>query len=297
MMPMHEGTSVQDLDVDEMVAVSRFNPATNRREVIWLSETQDPAPPTKTALAGTGTANPDPSVATQVQSTSRYGGTAADTAVDGAAHPGADASSGIQQGQASPQDNRTTANTAADRNGAANRDGLQIPSGISALFSKPPLLASEDRDQYYELVAFIANEVGPTTGFEWFWIKDYVDLTFEIVRWRRARVEIIDAARERVAEELVRTLNEGIRPDMPDFEIYREAWHFKRGAKLRLLEQPQLVGLDDDSIDARAIELCCADLVRIDAMLVLAERRRQRRAGGYRTIIAWHWPISCADFR
>jgi hypothetical protein len=63
-----------------------------------------------------------------------------------------------------------------------------IPAEIRALWGEPPLLATENLDQYYALVIELVREVGPTDCIEWLWVKDIADLTWDVLRYRRMKV-------------------------------------------------------------------------------------------------------------
>jgi len=360
MMPVNRATSGLDPDegemVDELVSMTWFNPATNRRET-WQFETEDRATIANTAVTGKGAAYRDASGDIQEeQSTSQNGGATADTALDRncaanpgvhsrvnadfgkedevvavyspdpstnrlvgrgaadpdasddiqegqspsqnggaaavdrncAANPGAQSRVGTRQGQSTPQDGRTSVETAVDGHGAASPSGLRIPHGISALFSKPPLLASEDRDQCDLVMKLIVDEVRPTSLIEWFLIKDYVDLTFEIMRLRRAKVGKIDAARREAVREILKTLD-GPRSLVDMSSHLVDDWYHKPGAKAELIEKLQLFGINEDTITASAIALCCSDVECLDRMLVSAERRRNgalQEIGHYREVLA-----------
>ena len=62
----------------------------------------------------------------------------------------------------------------------------KIPEQIRFLFGKPPLILGEDRKASDELVRQMALVVQPKDLVAWMLLKDYADLTFEILRWRRA---------------------------------------------------------------------------------------------------------------
>jgi len=54
----------------------------------------------------------------------------------------------------------------------------------------------------------IVYAVGPICPFEWILVKNYVDLTIEIERWRGAIAGIIDAARKRAILDILADLND-----------------------------------------------------------------------------------------
>jgi hypothetical protein len=63
------------------------------------------------------------------------------------------------------------------------------PKSLSRLspFGPPPPLEGEDSMAYDELLARVSGDLKPNDFVEEIWIRDVVDLTWEIFRWRRLR--------------------------------------------------------------------------------------------------------------
>jgi hypothetical protein len=70
-----------------------------------------------------------------------------------------------------------------------------VPAHIAELLGKAPLLKSEDPKQYQALLSEIARTVKPADVMEWLWVKDIVDLTWDILRYRRLKTSWIEAKR------------------------------------------------------------------------------------------------------
>jgi hypothetical protein len=58
-------------------------------------------------------------------------------------------------------------------------------------FGPPPLVAGDDPDAYRELLKRVTQTVQPADMFEQIWIRDVVDLTWEVLRWRRAKAKLV----------------------------------------------------------------------------------------------------------
>jgi hypothetical protein len=56
---------------------------------------------------------------------------------------------------------------------------------LTALFGEPPVLAGENKRGYDDLLARVTKCVKPKDILEKIWVRDVVDLTWEIFRWRR----------------------------------------------------------------------------------------------------------------
>ena len=71
-----------------------------------------------------------------------------------------------------------------------------MPPDIEVLFGDPPLLSTEDPRLYRELLDRFVGSVEPRNVIEWLWVKDIVDLSWEIARLRRYRALLIERERE-----------------------------------------------------------------------------------------------------
>jgi hypothetical protein len=71
-----------------------------------------------------------------------------------------------------------------------------VPPDIEALFGVPPLLSTEDPRLYWEMLDRFAESVAPRNTIEWLWVKDIVDLSWEIARLRRYRALLIERKRD-----------------------------------------------------------------------------------------------------
>ena len=56
-----------------------------------------------------------------------------------------------------------------------------------------PLLEGEDASAYAELLAQVSSAVKPTDIIEDIWVRDVVDLTWEILRWRRLKANLLSS--------------------------------------------------------------------------------------------------------
>jgi hypothetical protein len=62
-----------------------------------------------------------------------------------------------------------------------------IPAHVVELLGPAPLLKGENLKQYQALLSEIARTVKPAEIMEWLWVKDIVDLTWDIRRYRRLK--------------------------------------------------------------------------------------------------------------
>jgi hypothetical protein len=60
-----------------------------------------------------------------------------------------------------------------------------------AFFGEPPLAAGEDADSYHELLRMVTERIKPEDVLETILVRDYVDLQWELQRWRRINTNLI----------------------------------------------------------------------------------------------------------
>jgi len=58
-----------------------------------------------------------------------------------------------------------------------------------------PIVEGEQAARYHGLLASLVADVNPVDMLEWIWIRDIVDLQWEVLRYRRAKAETITSAK------------------------------------------------------------------------------------------------------
>ena len=97
---------------------------------------------------------------------------------------------------------------------AAVKSLRSIPADIQALFGDPPLLSTEDPARYRDMLDRFAESIAPRNIIEWLWVKDIVDLSWEIPRLRRYRALLIERARESKNAEIEYAREHADDPDL-----------------------------------------------------------------------------------
>jgi hypothetical protein len=72
---------------------------------------------------------------------------------------------------------------------------LAVPNNIRKIWGEPPLLRNEDPGIYEKLARQISQTVAPIDVIEWLWVKDILDLSWEIRRLRRFKTTLIELRR------------------------------------------------------------------------------------------------------
>jgi len=78
----------------------------------------------------------------------------------------------------------------------SKRNDFLIPKDIAALFGHAPTLKTEDEEIYWNCMERVVKCVEPQDIIEWLWLKDVVDLSWEILRLRRLKIDLVEIDRE-----------------------------------------------------------------------------------------------------
>jgi hypothetical protein len=78
----------------------------------------------------------------------------------------------------------------------SKRNDFLIPKDIAALFGHAPTLKTEDDEIYWNGMERFVQCVEPQDVIEWLWVKDVVDLSWEILRLRQLKIELVEIDRE-----------------------------------------------------------------------------------------------------
>jgi hypothetical protein len=87
---------------------------------------------------------------------------------------------------------------------------LPVPAELRA-FSEPFLLPGESLRDFEFVRVMLIDEIRPETFIEWLWALDLVELSWEILRYRRLKNKILDSQRTMAIEAVhARVEGEGL---------------------------------------------------------------------------------------
>jgi hypothetical protein len=145
----------------------------------------------------------------------------------------------------------------------------KIASKASKLFGPPQLIDGEDCRAYEELLERVWLSLEPANIFEEIWVRDFVDLTWEVLRWRRLKSSLMAAS---AFKGLVKVLEpfsfEGNHDLVEDWAAR------KPNAIAQVNRMLETAGLTGDAVMAQTL---CENLEAIrtmETMIAMAERRR-----------------------
>jgi len=147
---------------------------------------------------------------------------------------------------------------------------------------------------YEELRARVRRDLKPSDVIEQFWVREVVDLMFEILRWRRLRTTYLEAAisrkRDRALDVLVEAELNRLAPDLFSKEegLGIVNWDLKRelderrekfkqdpavARQLRKIRESAEPDLDMEVLTAQVFVRKLKQIESIDQLTTIAERR------------------------
>ena len=145
----------------------------------------------------------------------------------------------------------------------------------------PRLTITESSDELAALCQQVDDEIEPTGFIERMYAGDIIALAWDILRLRRAKTGIINAAflaaLQGILEQLLpRDNDEGINDHERAAEDLAREWFENGKAETQVAALLRRFGLDESNIEAEAFRLHAEDLERIDRMLTALEFRRDK---------------------
>jgi hypothetical protein len=133
---------------------------------------------------------------------------------------------------------------------------------------EPTLLLGEDARGYDELLAEVSRALVPHDVVEDMWIRDVVDLAWDVLRLRRIKANLL-RVRARAA------LYEVIEPLAKDAFALARGWFAREATAVSWVERAlQSAGLSMDTVMAATLRHELEEIERIEAMIANAENRR-----------------------
>jgi hypothetical protein len=145
---------------------------------------------------------------------------------------------------------------------------------------QPCLLPGEDRREYEILRQMMIDDIQPRTNIEWLWTVDLVELSWEILRYRRLKNRILEAYRVAAIEAFLRRLDGEEMPaeamPMVQMQTRRTAneWRDDREAAIEIEARLHRSGFDDIDINAEMFAQAREPFAMFDQLMQSAQSRR-----------------------
>ena len=157
---------------------------------------------------------------------------------------------------------------------------LTVPAELIP-FSEPSfLLPGESRQDFEAIRQMMVDDIRPETNIEWLWTLDLVELSWEILRYRRLKKRILDAHRVAAIEAILQRLDgEGMPAEampMVRTRARRAAaeWRDDREAASEIESRLDRSGFDAIDINAEVFVQARELFDMFDQLMIAAQRRR-----------------------
>jgi hypothetical protein len=148
-------------------------------------------------------------------------------------------------------------------------------------FSEPSfLLPGESLHDYEAIRQMMVDDIQPKTNIEWLWTLDLVELSWEILRYRRLKNRILGAHRIAAIEAILQRLDgEGMPAEampMVRTQARRTAaeWRGDRKAAIEIEARLDRCGFDAIDINAEVFIQARELFDMFDQLMIAAQRRR-----------------------
>jgi hypothetical protein len=162
----------------------------------------------------------------------------------------------------------------------ASDNALTIPIELSA-FSEPSfLLPGENRLEFEVIRDMLIDEVRPETHIEWLWTLDLVDLSWEILRYRGLKQQILHEHRQAAIKAMLQRLD-GAGIPAADFATLAtqsgrsaEQWRDDPEAAAEIEARLRRHGFNETSVNAELFCQVRSVFATFDALIHAAQNRR-----------------------
>jgi hypothetical protein len=157
---------------------------------------------------------------------------------------------------------------------------LSLPAELKA-FSEPcDLLPGESRADFEAIRQMMVDDVQPETNIEWLWTLDLVELSWEILRYRRLKQRVLAQHRHSAIKAILRRLDgEGMPGEQfqyLEFQIGRVAaeWRDDANAAVEIEARLGQHGFDDTVLNGEVFYQARGLFAMFDGLMHAAQKRR-----------------------
>ena len=158
--------------------------------------------------------------------------------------------------------------------------GLSVPAEFKTLEEPSCLLPGESRREFELIRQMIIEEIGPQTNIEWLWTLDLIELSWEILRYRRLKEKTLQVYRGNAIASLLQRLDGAGMPAhsriMVQVHCERAAteWYEDREAASEIEARLEKNGFDSSAINAEVFAQAQQAFGLFDQLMQSAQHRR-----------------------
>ena len=157
---------------------------------------------------------------------------------------------------------------------------VKPPRDLAALLDDLPLIGEEKAEDYNNLLTAVVLGAKPADAIDWLYVKDIVDLTWDIRRERVIKIAIIKEAHREVVLELLKATRE--EPDSLKAHVYRifeaeidaERWSTNTESKKHVNAILTERGYPPSAVLAKAYEKAAAQVDVVERRIASYEMRK-----------------------
>jgi hypothetical protein len=147
------------------------------------------------------------------------------------------------------------------------RQDLTVENASSLALPPPTLASGEDAAAYDQLAARIMAAVAPENVIEEIWVRDVVDLVWDVVRLRRLKAGLFTVGASDGMTQILRGIGE--------LSLKAKDWAARKPAAVAAVNsQLSAAGLDMNDVTTSTFAARIDQFERIERMLAAAEVRR-----------------------
>jgi hypothetical protein len=156
---------------------------------------------------------------------------------------------------------------------------LSLPAKFKT-FEEPSLLPGESRREFEQVRQMIIADIGPRSNIEWLWTLDLIELSWEILRYRRLKEKTLQIHRgNAIASLLQRVDGAGMPPQTRNMvrahcDRAGSEWSEDRDAASEIEERLARNGFDIAAIDAEVFIQAQQTFGLFDQLIRSAQHRR-----------------------
>ena len=154
-----------------------------------------------------------------------------------------------------------------------------IPAEIADIFGHPPVLSTENRQAYDELMTQLVLDWKPRKITEWMFVRDITDISWEIFRHGRAIANLFAISFKTALGAVLTDVlpEEGCKPWVDRYDAVEglaQAWFDGPQEQEKVKAQLAKYGLSPEAIVAQSYALRRDELDKLHRLLAVAEARR-----------------------
>jgi len=149
-----------------------------------------------------------------------------------------------------------------------------VPSGEPDFFGAPPLIQGENPADYQALLKRVSVAVRPRDFLDEIWVRDIVDLYWEMLRLRRLKAGLLNASMGDGLRAVLGSLRSTGSSSLTTEALVQSWLNGSPDSRKKVEQSLAAAGFSMDVVAAAALSKKLDEFERIDVMITRAEARR-----------------------